>query len=255
MLNRAHLTGTYRGFDRLVPAGATVLVALDWDTYEFPLFGEGLSRRLVPVPTEAALQAALAHGDADYFFFNRLAQPEACDVALGNDFFLRPLKGKAREACILLRYRSGLAVSFADGGGPGNVRTSGFSSIEPWGTWTDGAEARLAIPIALDERACDLDLVVTGIPFLAPGHAIQRMEVYVNDMFLAVWEFTTAERPERRQVRIPAALAGSGPMLDIAFHLKDAVAPSAVGLSTDARRLGVGVVKVELLPPDLQSCL
>ena len=47
--NRRAYTEPVRRFEQIVPAGATVAVFFSEDMFEYPLFGEGLTRRLIPV--------------------------------------------------------------------------------------------------------------------------------------------------------------------------------------------------------------
>lgn len=86
--------GAIRKFEELVPPAAVVAACLNWHSYEYPLFGPGLTRTVVPlnsfwrglqpVPTRAEY---LLWADDFDGIFNR----GAGDVHLGKDWYLRRL--------------------------------------------------------------------------------------------------------------------------------------------------------------------
>jgi hypothetical protein len=87
-------TAPIRLFDQLVPNQAIVAVALPGDNYEFPLFGEGLTRTLIPINDfTKGLQTAPKR--AEYLLFSKWVIPniEPTDMALGEDWYLRSLNG------------------------------------------------------------------------------------------------------------------------------------------------------------------
>ena len=86
--------GLYRAiknFDRLVPEDATVAVFLYEDTFEYPLFGEDLSRTIIPInPFVGGFRAIPAGAD---FLLYAAGFPDASrhDLHLGADWYLRKL--------------------------------------------------------------------------------------------------------------------------------------------------------------------
>ena len=92
--NRGNYTEAIRRFEQLVPADATVATYFGEDTFEYPLFGKGLTRKLVPVngffggPRPAPPAAGyLVYSEALYPNADR----RATDVHLGEDWYLRVL--------------------------------------------------------------------------------------------------------------------------------------------------------------------
>lgn len=86
--NWAALADVFRELDRLVPLSATVAVCLPPDSFEYPIFGPRLQRRVVPVGGRALTDPAVAA--ADYLVFSEaLETPRAGDVRLGEDWWLR----------------------------------------------------------------------------------------------------------------------------------------------------------------------
>lgn len=79
----------YSRFDSLVPANATVALGTINDDYEYPLYGEKLSRRLIPInPFEKGVQPIPK--EADYLFFAKsVITPQPGDIRLGTDTTLR----------------------------------------------------------------------------------------------------------------------------------------------------------------------
>jgi hypothetical protein len=81
----------HRTFDRLVPPGATVIVALPENEYEYPLFGEKLSHRLIPY--RRALEHPEIAAAAEYLVYDgRIpVKREPTDIGLGYRWALRKL--------------------------------------------------------------------------------------------------------------------------------------------------------------------
>lgn len=90
--NRRDYMEPIRRFEERVPRDATVALFLGGDTFEYPLFGEGLTRKLIPlnsfirgpkpVPTEA-----------DFLLYSSKIFKDSLvgDIPLGQDWYLRKL--------------------------------------------------------------------------------------------------------------------------------------------------------------------
>ncbi|MFT4033751.1 MAG: glycosyltransferase family 39 protein [Siphonobacter sp.] len=83
--SREDMTAAYKKFDALVPAHATVALGDINDDFEYPLFGEHLTRKLIPInPFERGLQPIPK--EADYLFFSsNVIKPQPGDIRLGTD--------------------------------------------------------------------------------------------------------------------------------------------------------------------------
>ncbi len=84
-----------RNFERLVPVTATVAVALNPNSPEYPLFGQGLTRKIIPINSaHRGLQPIPPQ--ADYLLwaddFDMIFDRGGKDVHLGKDWWLRQLK-------------------------------------------------------------------------------------------------------------------------------------------------------------------
>lgn len=85
--NRPDALLPLRAFDAIVPRDATVAVRLAPGAFEFPLFGEGLTRRIEPAPPGVDLAAL---GAFDYLLFDeQFEMPQPQDRVLGGGWWLR----------------------------------------------------------------------------------------------------------------------------------------------------------------------
>ncbi|MHA8076423.1 hypothetical protein [Aquirufa sp. TARAVU-A1A] len=84
-VSRPDITKAYLNFDKLVPPNATVALGTINDDYEYPLWGNKFTRKLVPInPFEQGLQAIPA--EANYLFFSKnVIKPLPGDIHLGTD--------------------------------------------------------------------------------------------------------------------------------------------------------------------------
>ncbi|MCZ2472103.1 glycosyltransferase family 39 protein [Aquirufa ecclesiirivi] len=84
-INRPDITKAYQNFEKLVPNNAIVALGTINDDFEYPLWGEKFSRKLIPLnPFEQGIQAIPAK--ADYLFFSKqVFKPQQGDVRLGTD--------------------------------------------------------------------------------------------------------------------------------------------------------------------------
>lgn len=158
------------------------------------------------------------------------------------------IRGVPANACdALTRYSPGAVLSFKSGT-DGDVPVEyflagGWFDPEPWGTWMNGARARVALPIG-SVGVDDLILSATIAPFTGAGNRRPRGEIVVGGRTLDTWTFASGE-PTTRRVRVPNEIATrGGGTLVVEFRTPDAVSPASIGLSVDGRRLGLGLIRV-----------
>ena len=122
----------------------------------------------------------------------------------------------------------------------------GWSLPEPWGVWSNGSRAKLRIHLREPSQG-PARLAADAIAFIPPGRMHQRVVLRVGEDQVAEWRLGAA--PARFEFTIPAeAIMEGGAVLTL--QLPDAVSPREVGLSRDARRLGIGLIGVTLLGPE-----
>ncbi|MDJ0716998.1 MAG: hypothetical protein QNJ54_22740 [Prochloraceae cyanobacterium] len=128
-----------------------------------------------------------------------------------------------------------------------------WSKPEPIGTWTDGTEAKLRIPI---KQPIQDNLILEAIvsPFLDRKRPKQLVDILVNGQFLTQWVFQInyTDRNEEeniRKVTIPAEFIKEhqkNNQLEINFRTQKPVSPQSLGLRKDRRLLGLNFKTLQL---------
>jgi hypothetical protein len=96
--NRPDYYEPLEAFDRLVPSHATVAVALERNSFEYPLFGERLTRTIVPINAfDKGLQPVPSHAEYLLYARNTFPCPATDDRNLGADWYLRRLTDTNRR--------------------------------------------------------------------------------------------------------------------------------------------------------------
>jgi len=126
-------------------------------------------------------------------------------------------------------------VDFSERGKIVPFMLSGFSWPEPDKRWTEAATARFSCVPA--ERFTTATLTLS--PFLGGRHQHQRLAVSVNGGAPVRVDFQ--DSAELREVKLPLPQVAAGTPLVFTFELPDAASPKELGLSGDARRLGVAL--------------
>lgn len=91
MANRPWERGACRAFERWVPEDAVVALAFAPNSYEFPFFGEGLRRRVIPVTVRIRAGHMLPR-EADCLVYQQgIVEPCRGDKCLGADWWIRRL--------------------------------------------------------------------------------------------------------------------------------------------------------------------
>lgn len=159
-----------------------------------------------------------------------------------------PSSGLVLRAARVLRARADLQAA-ADREGflalhptPGSsalcLLEEGWSAAEGWGTWSVGETARIRLPIPPDRRRWQVELELEA--FGIPG-SLARVGVCLDEREPVEVEFTpgTVE-----QVAL-AAEPGLGRRI-LQLTSPNAIAPASFSVSSDVRRLGVGLRAITL---------
>ena len=127
---------------------------------------------------------------------------------------------------------------------------NGWASPEPWGTWSEGDTALLRLELSKTTKN-DVELLIEGHAYLSDKHTSQEIDILVNKQYVATLKYDLQSKGEIRAVKIPnhLVLENNGHLL-IKFNFKNPISPAELGLSDDARRLGLGIVSMELKPTD-----
>ena len=123
---------------------------------------------------------------------------------------------------------------------------SGFSDPEPWGRWSLGDHSKIEIDLnIIKEKEISLQFLVS--PFLNQKHNELIVEVYVNGQKFDDWDFSMFRSyPENKQLIVPSSLVGMDNKLGIQFIYKDAVSPQEIGLSSDSRKIALGLISLKV---------
>jgi len=139
-------------------------------------------------------------------------------------------------------YQIGAVIDFTDKGNSLPYRGAGWSPPEPWGTWTDGPRATLDIRFSGMPKGPVRMRVEVAQTFIHPLHPEMRVEVGLNGSHLALWRFH-ASGPGSHEVEIPLEKLRDG-ICGISFDIPNPASPAKLGLSGDARQLGIGIAHI-----------
>jgi len=141
---------------------------------------------------------------------------------------------------------SGQWIDFTDAASVDRFGGPGWSSSEPEGTWTDGAEARLVLPIAVPDRA-GLLVTLDAMPFCVEASPQRTVELRANERTIARLHFDGPTFvPGSITVRVDHAVARLATPLELAFLVRRPVVPATLGLSSDGRRVGLRVRRLRV---------
>jgi Family of unknown function (DUF6311) len=143
-------------------------------------------------------------------------------------------------------------ISFTSNGTGQKYSFYGWSDPEPGGTWSDGDTSLLFIDLSSSSPPkSDVELLIEGHVFLDDKHPSQEIDVLVNKLHVATLKYDHRSNGGIRTVKLPKRLAleNDGHLL-IRFNYKNPKSPAELGLSDDARRLGLSIVSLELKSAD-----
>ncbi|MEY2500114.1 MAG: hypothetical protein QOI07_448 [Verrucomicrobiota bacterium] len=134
-------------------------------------------------------------------------------------------------------YQLGTVIKFGKGGDSDRFRVSGWSQNEEQHTWTEGNTAVLQFSGLPSSQP--LALTVNAVGFTKdPQLVSQPTEVYANGTKIADWEVRDIKP---YNASIPSGIIDSTGKLTLEFRIPNATSPQSVGVSADARRIGVDV--------------
>jgi hypothetical protein len=123
----------------------------------------------------------------------------------------------------------------------------GWAPSEVWGTWSVANTADLDLPINPAYQA-GLTLALNSQAFVAKGHESVQVDVLANTIKVSTMKFTMTDHAGSiHTIWIPPnALAKDPGHLYLTFVIKTPATPLSLGLTTDKRRLGMGLISIEL---------
>jgi len=143
------------------------------------------------------------------------------------------------------RIKAGEVIDFTSGGNSARFKATGWGQAEEWGTWSVSKVARLYMDLGR-RPATDLSMTFAARGFVPEG-VTMVVDILVNGVEIGAVTYDRAKPQGVDSFTIPVAAAmNDGGWLAIDFRVKDPIAPSELGLSSDTRWLGIGVHRVAI---------
>lgn len=120
----------------------------------------------------------------------------------------------------------------------------GWSEPEEWGTWSEEKQAQASLRLP-DGLQGDVNLSLGVQAYVPPGHDPQRVRVRTGNALLGEWVVGGSTTVE---LSVPASAVVDS-VVELTFELPDAISPADAGVSTDPRKLGVGLRSITLGTP------
>ena len=122
---------------------------------------------------------------------------------------------------------------------------AGWAEPEPWGIWTVGPTARLALKLK-GRPASDVRVVIDAriFPFIAAVE--QTVRISINGSLVAVVERNWEEGILGGIFYVPASVINAKQPVEFVFDVARPTSPKDVQLGGDTRKLGLGLKSITL---------
>lgn len=141
----------------------------------------------------------------------------------------------------------GSQIEFKEGTFNSIYLTAGWSALEATGVWSDGDVAVAHLPLTAEAAATEpLSLVLDLKAFVPPQSPVRNAEIRVNGGLPTAIAFDAAHPQKRLTLSVPKGTLKALHGLDIQVHNLNPISPSELHLGADGRRLGVGLVSLEV---------
>ena len=122
----------------------------------------------------------------------------------------------------------------------------GWSHPEAWGTWTDGAEAELALRLSeAISQSLTVNVRIQSV-ISSLEQPIQQIEIIANDNGIEQWSLQAIDLPTNRIFTIPATVLDNNSVLRLVFRIGKPISPKSLGNSNDTRQLGIGIHQLSI---------
>ena len=150
-----------------------------------------------------------------------------------------PLSAEEKQINLLMpSFKIGETIFFGINGLGKNLATWGWAEPEPWGAWSNMAQATLDLPVPLGARLVTLNVNA----LISKSHPIQHVIIQMNGQPNETFNLDKAENNKITLVIPNSALLSRH--LRIKFIFMNSVSPKALGVGLDARKLSLGLVSV-----------
>lgn len=211
--------------------------------------GDGHHAFVLTIPSRISLQGG-AHDlrvRVKGTDFEMWRSPGAIDfAALARMMVRRNLSNRAiildGALTILPRLAMGAETGFSVGQPGSRMLMEGWSAPEPWGTWSTGYRAKLAFSPAGDVARAHARIKVRGF---SPGNQRKvHVDIYINRTKVGSWSLTH----ETAEMNVALDTGGDRGGTVMEFAILNPASPSEMGLNSDRRLLGFGLMSLTLVP-------
>jgi hypothetical protein len=143
-----------------------------------------------------------------------------------------------REALIEV----GTTIDFSTTGSSSRHELIGWSLPEPWGTWSDGPLASLTLH---PSAAGPVQLALSAQGFVAGGP--MRASVIIDKRLVGELVFDANNSRKEATFAVPREAISDG-TITVEFQVAKPRSPKELGMSTDPRKLGIGMHWLRLEP-------
>ncbi len=131
--------------------------------------------------------------------------------------------------------------SFYAGANGMRLLGKGWSTPEPWGTWSLGSKAEIMLKLG-SKPAGDVQLVLEarGFPFQMKN--LQKINVSVNGAHITSLEPNFEGAIRNAELNIPAKVAILRDPMHVVFEIARPTSPRDLNLGSDTREIGIGLM-------------
>jgi len=130
------------------------------------------------------------------------------------------------------------------GGEGGQVLLSGWSARESWGVWSDGNEAKLQFPAPSNISNKNVKILLNLVAFTNGKRLGTKLSINAGSQQLWKGELTGTPTDVVIGIPIIGIVDGSA---NVSLLIANPASPLSMGLSSDARNLGVGLLSFKYL--------
>ena len=139
----------------------------------------------------------------------------------------------------------GKSYALGASGTGGSVLKSGWSTREDWGVWSDGHKAKLELPLPESIDAKEVLKIVLNLgAFVGGEHSSTKFSIKSGNTLL--WSGSLTETPTDVVIDLPVSDSIDNRIV-LSFFIENPASPLEMGISTDARNLGVGLLSFKYI--------
>jgi hypothetical protein len=140
---------------------------------------------------------------------------------------------------------SGSLYTFSSGSNGTSLLVSGWSSPEPWGTWTDGKTAKISFRVRSRSRNY-MKLTIQGNEHLPKISKSLKIEYYLNNSKIGLKEFSNLNVGSDTVFTVTDKILLQSSLYTLTFKIINPVSPLSDHLSGDSRELGFGITGLKI---------